>query len=353
VLTHANVARYLCERGLLRRAAEAGVLDASGRNRVFVVSLRAGGGFVVKQSEDRDETLLPREAGVLRRVVAAEPRLAGRVPTAVSYDGSQHILVYELLGDSMDLGAYHARGRFPPLLAREVGRALALLHRLGPATVDGYPVQRDDVLPGIPRDPPTLDQMLRMSDAAVRLLALLQRATELRERLAELQASGETVATVHGDARPSNCVAFPPPGTRRRTRVALVDWELARAGDPHIDLGTVLAEYLHTWLWSIPVIDGAGLPQAPRYARRPLRAMQPAIGAFWLAYTDTGPPASLRRAIEFAAGHLVAVSFERAQTQPTLDPRAGLALQLSLNLLRRPTEAAAHLFGLDPLAGAP
>jgi aminoglycoside phosphotransferase len=352
VLGHSDVAAYLLESGMFDRDAipanGLSVLDASGRNRVFVVTGRGTAGYVVKQSDVRDHDLLAHEATVLRQVVAAEPRLAQVVPNPVLYDPARRALVCELVGDAMDLGAYHSRGRFPPMLAGAVGRALALLHGLSPEAVDALPAARQTA-PLL--NPAPLELVIDMSDAGVQLLRVLQGSSELCDRLAELEGSGDASAIVHGDMRPSNCVAFPRPGARRRTRIALVDWESAHRGDPHLDLGAVLGEYLHAWLWSMWVLDGRDLARTARHARYPLSAMQPAISAFWLAYLDQGdgPRPSVRRAIEFAAAHLVDVAFERAHMQASLDPRAGLALQLSLNLLRRPAEAAVELLGLPVL----
>lgn len=327
------------------------VVDVSRRNRVFVVTGHGTAGYVVKQPDARDHDLLAHEASVLRQVVAAEPRLARFVPTPVLHDPTRRVLVCELMGDALDLATYHDRGRFPPTLARAVGSALARLHDVSPEALDGLPARRD---PAPPRNPAPLELVLGMSDASVRLLGVLQQSSELCDRLAELEGSEKASAVIHGDMRPSNSVAYPRPGSRRRTRIALVDWENARGGDPHVDLGAVLGEYLQTWLWSMWLLDGRDLALTARHARHPLRNMQPAIRAFWLAYADkrTARPPSMRRAVEFAAAHVVDVAFERAQSQSSLDPRSGLALQLSLNLLRRPAEAAGQLLGLPALEAA-
>jgi hypothetical protein len=361
VLRHTDVVAYLIDTALLDRSAippgGLRVLDLSGRNRVFVVAGHGTAGYVVKQSDPRDVDVLAREVAVLRQLVEAEPRLAPYVPTSVFFDARRRTLVCELLGDATDLAAYYARGRFPPLLARRLGSALALLHAVDLGALDEMQATHDMLGVGVPPNPPSLGLLLSMSDAAVELLRLLQGSSELSERLADLNDSRDDVAIIHGDLRPSNCVVFPREGAGRRTRIALVDWELARRGDPHVDVGAVLGEYLHVWLWSMSVFDGSDLGQAPHHARHPLDAMQPAIRAFWRGYLDrrrkqgVGPRPSLRRAVEFSAVRLVEVAFERAQTEPALDPRAGLALQLGLNVLRRPTEAAVHLFGL-PFAEA-
>jgi hypothetical protein len=361
VLTHTDVVAYLIEQGLLDPDAVTAdglqVLDVSGRNRVFVVAGHGTAGYVVKQSDPHDVDFLAREVAVLRQLVEAEPQLARYLPRPVSYDARRRTLVCELVGDATDLAAYHARGRFPPLLARRLGGALAVLHAVDPGTLDEMPATREALGVGVPSDPPSLGLLLTMSDAGVELLRLLQGSSELCQRLAELNDSRDDVAIIHGDLRPSNCVAFPRAGAGRRTRIALVDWELARRGDPHVDLGAVLGEYLDVWLWSMSVFDGSDLGHAPRHARHPLEAMQPAIRGFWRGYLDTpreqraAPRPSLRRAVEFSAVRLVEAAFERAQIESALDPRAGLALQLGLNVLGRPTEAAVHLFGL-PFAEA-
>jgi Phosphotransferase enzyme family len=361
VLPHSDIGAYLLDAGLVDRdvlaAGRLRLLDVSGRNRVVIVTGAGARGYVVKQSEARGDGLLAREIAVLGEVVAAEPRLAPYVPAPISWDAGRNVVVYELLPNAIDISAYHARGCFPPMLGRRLGRALALLHGLDPAAVDEFPLDRASAFLGLPATPPSLEVVLGFSDAAVQLLKVMQGSAELCDRLAELDSSWRETAVVHGDARPSNCLAFPRPGSRRRTRLALVDWETARAGDPHLDLGVVFGEHLHTWLWSMSVLDGRELSHAPRHARHPLRAMHPAIRAFWHAYLDGGRQngpgrrPSLRRAVQFSAGHLVAVAFERAQSDSTLDPRSGLALQLSLNMLRRPTEAAVHLLGL-PVAEA-
>jgi len=353
VLTRTNVAAYLIERGLLDPAVVNGVrvLDVSGRNRVFVVTRPGASGYVVKQSGPRHVDLVAREAVVLRQIVASERRLAGCVPTPILFDPPGR-LVCELVGDATDLSAYHARGRFSPLLARRVAEVLALVHGLAPDAIEGFPHEPDTALHGVPQNPPTLEVLFDLSDASIELLRLMQGSGELCERLAELEGSWHQATVVHGDMRSSNCVAFAQPGARRRTRIALVDWEAARGGDPHVDLGVVLGEYLHVWLWSMSVLDGRDLHAAPRTARHPLSAMRPAIGTFWHTYIEArhvrggGPQPSLRRAMEFSAGRLVEVAFERAQMDAGLDPRAGIALQLGLNILTQPSKAASDLFGL-------
>ena len=147
-----------------------------------------------------------------------------------------------------------------------------------------------------------------------------------------------------------NCLAVPR--SRRWTRLVVIDWELAGAGDPAEDVGAFLGEYLGAWLRSMPDLDPHGRAVMPPAAAATLQRMQPALRAFWEAYashrrrpeTELGP--TLRRATQFAAARLLTAAVEEAQQLP--DVRASLlnAVHLGHAVLRRPDEAAAQLLGL-------
>ena len=91
-------------------------------------------------------------------------------------------------------------------------------------------------------------------------------------------------AFVHGDLRWDNCLALAAPGLARRTRVLLIDWELAGRGDAAADLGAALGEYLRLWVDSIPIVDPSDPGRLAAHARHPLRRLQPAMRALWEAY---------------------------------------------------------------------
>jgi hypothetical protein len=135
--------------------------------------------------------------------------------------------------------------------------------------------------------------------------------------------------------------------------VLLIDWESAGRGDPSLDLGAFFGEYLHAWLGSIPIVDPKDPGRLLAHAGRPLARMRPAVGAFWLSYTRhaaAGAPELgrlLRRAASCAAVRVLTSAYEDSLSRHELGGRAHFALQLSLNILRRPDEAIAHLLGLS------
>ena len=136
---------------------------------------------------------------------------------------------------------------------------------------------------------PPLELILDLSIGAQDLVARLQANAAMMDRLTGLREHDHEDAFVHGDLRWENCLAIAAPGSRRRTRTFVIDWELAGRGEAALDVGTVLAEYLSAWVGSIPIVEVATPGRLLSLARYPLRRMQPAIDAFLSAYRATSP----------------------------------------------------------------
>jgi hypothetical protein len=165
-----------------------------------------------------------------------------------------------------------------------------------------------------------------------------------------------TTTLIHQDVRWKNFILTTPVRTVRQPRLKLIDWELACLGDPRWDIGSALGNYLSLWLASIPITGTAEPARATELARCPLRAIQPAIRSCWDTYVkrrgldaDTADRL-LPSTVGFAAARLVQTAFEAAQGSARLTTISVLHLQVALNMLQRPQEAAAHLLGL-PITG--
>jgi aminoglycoside phosphotransferase (APT) family kinase protein len=356
MLGAADVAGYLLERGWLSPSAVVDgslrVRDVSRRNPVFLVTAGDGRGYVLKVRGPAGESAVAHEAAILERLGSVHPSrsLEAWLPGVVGYDDAAGVLVLETKPDARDLRAHHARGRFSRALAREAGRALAQLHTIPPATLDGLPqVPRAASILNLHR--PDLDTLFALSEAAVELTRIVQSSEELCGELDELLARWSPDAVIHGDVRWDNLVAVRGGGSHRWTRLQLIDWELCGVGDPGFDIGAFFGEYLRAWLQSVPIADPRDPSRLLGHARLPLRRMRPAMQAFWDAYcVQRGTPApelgaTLRRSTRFAAVRLLTAALEEAQTFAELRARALHLLTLAENMLRRPREAA-EVFGL-------
>lgn len=339
-----DIAHYLLSLGVVKARSvleeDLTIVDASRRNCVFLATTSTGPTFVVKQAPPAHAAPLAHEATILR-LLAGRPELAGHVPAVVHEEPGGGCIVLRTAGGGRDWGDH--QGRFPRLPARVLGRVLAVLHGSGvQAPADGPEPVWGLLLPEPPHD-----LILGLSAGSQDVVARVQRSDDLCGRLAELRSADAAEALVHGDLRWDNCLALPAPGARRRTRVLLVDWELAGRADPAFDVGSVVAEYLRVWVGSVPIVEAVDPGRLVARARHPLGAMRPAVDAFWSAYREAAErPPGLRRVIEMTAVRLLQTAVERAQGLSAPTAHVITLVQLADNMLRRPEDAASGLLGL-------
>jgi hypothetical protein len=349
MLKQADIAHYLLSLGLVKPRVvverELRVADVSRRNCVFVATRRGGATYVVKQASPRHARTLAHEAAVLG--VLAEARgLGAEVPTVVHYEPQEARLVLRTRSDALGWDKYQGAAGFPRTAARVLGHTLASIHRLPGDHVEDRP--RDvDPMWGLSLPEPPHKLVLDLSSGAQDLVSRVQGSRALCGRLEEVRSEGGDGSFVHGDMRWDNCLALAPPGSRRKTRLLLVDWELAGVGAAGFDVGTVLAEYLCCWVGSIPIVEPRDPGRFLARARHPLSRMQPAIHAFWSAYRVGNPRGPiLRRVIELAAVRVLQAAVERAQALATSSAHVVTLVQLADNMLRQPHDTAFRLLGL-------
>lgn len=180
----------------------------------------------------------------------------------------------------------------------------------------------------------------------------MQHSPKLCRSLDELREGWRTETLIHNDIKWDNCVIFARPSSKRKTRLKIVDWEVAGMGDPCWDIGSVFSNYLSFWLLSIPITGENPPDRFIELARYPLESMQPAMRSFWQSYVrymelDAATSGEwLLRAIKYGAARLVQTGYEQMQMSIHLTGNVVCLLQLGLNILQRPQEAIVHLLGL-------
>jgi aminoglycoside phosphotransferase (APT) family kinase protein len=357
VLDLADIEPYLIERGLLsaRAVVDGGlrVADVSRLNRVFLVTAEGERCLVLKLADEPGSDSVAREAAVLEWLWSSGTGdgLARFLPPVVAYDRAEGVLILEAASGTRDLTHHHARGRFSRALAGQVGRALACLHELSPSALGGLPGGVDPTT-SLRVHQPDLDSLHEMSSAAVNFTEVLQSSDEICASLDALLASWSPGSAIHEDVRWDNCLALRETDSNRGTGLQLIDWELAAAGDPALDIGAFFGEYLRAWLRSIPIVDAREPGRLLAHAGMPLGRMRPALKVFWDTYarqrccSAAELSYTLRRATRFAGARLLNAALEEAQTLVELRPSVLYLVPLGRNVLVRPDEASAQLLGL-------
>jgi aminoglycoside phosphotransferase (APT) family kinase protein len=359
MLAQPEVAPYLMQQELISAASvvegDLVVADASRRNRNFKVISERGPSYMLKQGVGPGGVAtVAHEAAVYQLLQRGDDGLDLYLPRYYGYDAKEQILILELLRGAEDFREYHARhGRFSTILATAMGKALAAVHRLTRTEKgeDGYALAfRPPGFLSVHRPDPRILQDI--SSANLQLVRIVQRSVEFRRILDELREDWRVESLIHYDIKWDNCVVFAPPSSKRKTRLKIVDWEVAGMGDPCWDIGSVFSNYLSFWLFSIPITGESPPDRFVALARHPLERMQPAIHAFWHSYAQgMGLDAAtsdewLLRAVRYGAARLVQTGYEQMQTSLHLTGNVVCLLQLSLNILQRPQEAIVHLLGL-------
>jgi len=362
MLSLEGVISFLLARGLIheRRIVDGDilVLNASRRNLNFKVVSERSPGYLIKQGVGADKIpTVAREAAVYQ-FFGSHPLfqpLSSFLPHCYSYDPEECTLVLELVEESQSLAEYHRRHRgFPIRHGSALGEALGTLHRLTGAAAQ---TRCGGQFPGratqfLQLHQPNLGTFVRMSGATVELIRIVQHSADLCRLLEELRGEWREEAVIHGDLRWDNCHVARLPSGGPRVGIKLVDWEMAGVGDPCWDIGTVFSEHLKFWLLSTPMTRETLPEEFVRLTRFPLQEMQPAMRAFWRSYVhykeldESQEGEWLLKSVRYAAARLILSAYEDMQTATRVTPHAIYLLQLSLNLLKRPLEAARQLLRL-------
>lgn len=162
------------------------------------------------------------------------------------------------------------------VLPAQLAEALAAIHRV--------PLDGGEPLDFLPRPEPgkpvVASELERLEEMYRQITVEPHPAFEIAFRwLAERQPTSTDVALVHGDFRVGN-VMVGEEGLR-----AVLDWELAHAGDPFEDLGWLC---VRSWRFGVDHLPMGGISRREElfdaYARASGRPVDPDVVRFWEVY---------------------------------------------------------------------
>lgn len=356
-MTAEGVAAFLFERRLLEPARlvrnDLRIEEVPGRNRNFRVHSAGGPGYFVKRCRpgDRSEGRLLRvEADFYAWVgrSASGSRLRPYVPRLCLFDSEAGTLVLELMTDN--------RSPDPPNVPISVASALAACHAALDASA--HDSAESDSTRFLPTQPPwaleiakPVPEALRdLAPAQVHLLKLIQGDVAICASLDALRTGWSLSGLIHGDIKWDNMLIGSDSPNEPSASVTLVDWELARIGDPAWDVGSVFHSYLTRCVLRSPLSErpeavSAAFGSALGVARKETRA-------FWFSYTgatklhESAAVEFLRKSVGHCAARLLQSAYEWSQREASMTRGTLCLLQLAFNMLRRPHAAAADVLGI-------
>lgn len=362
-LTASNLVHYLIARGLL--TAESVVngdfitAEAGRRNRNYKVMVKNGTGLFVKQIRNFDASsiaTLQKEAACYRIAWknSGYGSMSAIMARLVDHDAGRHCLVIELIAGGENLNEYYARNKsFPVEIGRTLGKSMGDYH----LAMRGKTLQPEEAAT-FPRQTPWILSYHNStsfppgstSGGVMQLVGLVRQYPDLHYNLERLRSHWSYDSIIHGDIKWDNCIVSPDGNGGLKLKV--VDWEIVDYGDACWDVGAVLQSFLTTWICSMPLANETSPERLVNQAGCSLESMYPAIKAFWRGYLESsGIPRQqachyLIRSVEYGAARMVQTVFESLVSSPCMTSFGATMLQVSLNILRNPKEAAVELYGL-------
>jgi hypothetical protein len=271
--------------------------------------------------------------------------LTGVAPACLGVDRSTGTVVLPLL-PARPLAAEVASsgGEIRPTVAAGLGRALRQVHdgAVGTHAAPVLPVVRPwpfALARGVQGLPPSVP----VTPWAQTVVAAAGRV-EVQRTLIGLRDAWVADTLIHGDVRSSN-VLLPTPSPDRAVDapshgVWLVDWECSGLGDPTWDVGGALQDWIHVVLTAAARSPWKGC--GARQAAVAAAGLRPAYEAFWAAYgvDAASPPAAQVAAMAGARLLQTCLESDGRGSVPAL------LLQLAVNILAAPGDAAREVFAL-------
>ena len=363
MLSHREILPYLLERNWLHQ--EQLIQDSfqiagfSRRNWNYKVFSDHSPCYFLKQGEGKTDLGTVQHESAIYQLFQKKgnPNLSSYLPHYYDYDHANKILILEFIRDTEDLRSYQIkRGKFPKYIAAQIGHSLAALHSQDSNAnfLDSESASQTlpDCTPWIfDVYQPNINVLRTISEANVKIFKMIQGQPLFRDSLNALGQSWERKALIHGDIKFDNFIAQSSRGSKRQAQIKLLDWEFAGIGDPCWDVGSVFSDYLKMWIFSIPITGEIPPAQFGQLAEYPLEKMRGAMNSFWLTYRrqmnldDDAADKFLLKSVQMAAARLIQTALEFTDVG-RLTSTIICLLQLSLNILKKPEQATAHLLGI-------
>ena len=359
ILTTNNIVYYLIERGLITFDSVVDgdfmVVEAARRNNNFKVLRKSGQSYFVKQIQHLEQQAinsLHREA-ICYQLSQNDPNfisLQSLLPKFFDFDQTRHVLITELLPEWENLSEYHHRlGKFPNEIAVLLGKVLGVYHsqcytqNLNTQKYIMFPKMVPWILSLHTTNPNHFNSSSRANS---QVLNIIKRYPEFQTILNDLHDKWQVNSFLHGDMKWENCIVSTK---SKKLSLKIVDWELADFGDSCWDVAAIFQAYISFWILSIQVSKETPTDQLADLAMYPLEEMQPAIKIFWNTYIGTlkinarNSEELLERCIKYAAARMIQTVYEYMYVSTQISANAVYLLQVSLNILKNPSDAIHHL----------
>jgi hypothetical protein len=373
ILSSDNVVEFLKQHKVcpLDFQAAAPIVCKEGTNFNLVVKSADGQNLLVKQnrldSQGQAEGSLPTEWVVQALIDSfGLTNIQPLISQVLLLDWSNCTLVSVFYDDYCSLDRfYYVHRKFPPHIPHVFGMNLGKIHQ---ATyqqsqhrefVGRYlKLEQAAKLPRFIQKFNNLDPSIfaTVCPDGLNFYKLYQRFPSLNQAVMELYSNLHPACLIHNDLTLDNFIVdlyLDADSTQIKSeQIKIIDWERSNWGDPAVDLGMVVAEYVGgIWLGNLVVDRHLDLNTMLSLAAYPLESLVPSLRAFLQGYLTQFPqiiahrPDFIRRVVQFAGiGILDRLSYY-VEHHYYFQNNSLCKLQVAKNLLCHPQQGITTIFG--------
>jgi len=331
ILSSQNIKQYLLDKSICGNNHELNFEKKSSKNFNLLITLTDNNQILVKQERYHSDG---KTGGTFLQEWTIYQWLKNLIPDShiidfftevLDFDSENSIMILKYLHQYSDLKHfYESQKKYSPNIAYQLGCAIASIHRI---TFDSDKTKQFFIQNKVDFDTSSiflseLEEIYpvifsKISKDNIKFYKLYQRSINLQKAIKELQKNYEPRCLIHNDLNFNNILIhnqwqdINSQDNEQESIIKIIDWELFTWGDPALDLGNIIANYLNLWLSSFVISSDIDIQTALSLAMLPLEKLQSSIIALIKSYIVNFPeiftiyPDFLNKTMQFTGVGLI------------------------------------------------
>jgi Phosphotransferase enzyme family len=365
ILSSENVNTYLSTRNLSNESHQFNIEAKEAKNFNLLITFPNENQLLVKQeryhNNGRTNGTFSQEWAIYQWVkdIIPDNQIINLFTEVLDFDLENSIMVVKYLGHYSDLKHFYQTQKiYSPDIASRLGSAIASIHRI---TFDSDKTKtffnqnkiNFDVSPiflyGLEEISPVI--FSKVSRDNLKFYKLYQRALNLQKEIQTMKKNYHCRCLIHNDLNFNNILIhnhwedIKSKDKEEDSIIKIIDWELFTWGDPRLDLGNLIANYLNVWLSSFIITSDIDIQTALSLAMIPLEKVQPSIVALIKAYINSFPeiiqiyPDFFNKTMQFAGVGLMEKILADVYYHQPFDNHSICMLQVANTLVCHPEKS--------------
>lgn len=350
-LTESGVIDYLLYRGII------GYNEALNQNTTIAKSFSRNRNFIINTSEEKNYFVKQAASGSVEKIktlrteanfywlVNNDEKFSALRPYICKYfdyNPTWDILIIDGIKNKTDLyDIIRQKGMIDMETSALSGKALAALHSIKLADIKDTKAEKlfnKSVPWAFKMETDKMNKEAARTNASKQLFEIVNQHASYIDLINHARNIYSIDSLIHGDIKFPNLVLQ---NEGEEQCVKIIDLEICDFGDPCWDVAGFFQSFLTWWI------------DTTNANNQLLENNQPSIQQFWKTYFKATGEASdkendlLQKSMQYTAIRMIQTTFEYSIVQNELQSNQVKMLQMSLNILKNPSQACVDLLGIE------